>query len=90
MTNDIPLKTHIVPVDIPEGVNIIFGQTHFIKTVEDLYETAEQKDIDIRLPYVLEEIVSDASGGEIDRVRIRNVETDEIEQLKVDGVFIFA
>ena len=25
-------------IDIPEGCNIIFGQTHFIKTVEDLYE----------------------------------------------------
>ena len=25
-------------LDIPEGCNIIFGQTHFIKTVEDLYE----------------------------------------------------
>jgi adenosine/AMP kinase len=30
------LKT--VRLDIPEGCNIIFGQTHFIKTVEDLYE----------------------------------------------------
>ncbi len=27
-----------VPVSIPEGCNIILGQTHFIKTVEDLYE----------------------------------------------------
>ena len=25
-------------VEIPEGCNIILGQTHFIKTVEDLYE----------------------------------------------------
>jgi uncharacterized protein len=25
-------------IDIPDGCNIIFGQTHFIKTVEDLYE----------------------------------------------------
>jgi len=25
-------------IDIPEGCNIIFGQTHFIKSVEDLYE----------------------------------------------------
>ena len=25
-------------IDVPEGCNIIFGQTHFIKTVEDLYE----------------------------------------------------
>ena len=28
----------IVPLSYPEGVNIIFGQSHFIKTVEDLYE----------------------------------------------------
>ena len=30
------LKT--VKLEIPEGDNIILGQTHFIKTVEDLYE----------------------------------------------------
>jgi len=27
-----------VRVEIPEGANIIIGQTHFIKTAEDLYE----------------------------------------------------
>jgi hypothetical protein len=27
-----------VKIDIPEGTNIIIGQTHFIKSVEDLYE----------------------------------------------------
>ncbi|NWF54125.1 MAG: adenosine-specific kinase [Syntrophaceae bacterium] len=27
-----------VSLEIPGGANIIFGQTHFIKTVEDLYE----------------------------------------------------
>ncbi len=30
------LKT--VRIDIPEGLNIVIGQSHFIKTVEDLYE----------------------------------------------------
>ena len=30
------LKT--IKVDMPEGCNIILGQTHFIKTIEDLYE----------------------------------------------------
>src|SRR5216117_3920249 len=30
------LKT--VRVEIPQGTNIILGQTHFIKTAEDLYE----------------------------------------------------
>src|SRR5439155_19780509 len=33
---DMDLKT--VRVLIPEGANIILGQTHFIKTAEDLYE----------------------------------------------------
>jgi adenosine/AMP kinase len=28
----------VVPVTMPDGVNLIFGQAHFIKTVEDLYE----------------------------------------------------
>ena len=27
-----------IPVDLPEGANVIVGQTHFIKTVEDLHE----------------------------------------------------
>ncbi|MGB9553810.1 MAG: adenosine-specific kinase, partial [bacterium] len=28
-----------VPVENPEGLNLILGQSHFIKTVEDLHET---------------------------------------------------
>ncbi|MGQ9860036.1 MAG: adenosine-specific kinase [Thermodesulfobacteriota bacterium] len=29
----------VVKLEIPEGCNLILGQSHFIKTVEDLYET---------------------------------------------------
>lgn len=32
------MELHVVPVDNPEGLNLIFGQSHFIKTVEDLHE----------------------------------------------------
>jgi len=32
------MEIKTVTVDIPEGCNIILGQTHFIKTAEDLYE----------------------------------------------------
>jgi adenosine/AMP kinase len=39
MTANSSFREHIVKVDIPEGLNVIFGQAHFIKTVEDLYET---------------------------------------------------
>jgi hypothetical protein len=32
------MTQHLVPIKKPEDVNFILGQTHFIKTVEDLYE----------------------------------------------------
>ena len=35
----VTFKTKLIQVEIPEGANVIFGMSHFIKTVEDLYET---------------------------------------------------
>jgi adenosine/AMP kinase len=35
---ELKMELKSVALDIPEGCNIILGQTHFIKTVEDLYE----------------------------------------------------
>jgi adenosine/AMP kinase len=32
------MELKLVPLEIPEGGNVIVGQTHFIKTVEDVYE----------------------------------------------------
>ncbi len=32
------MKIESVPVENPEHLNVILGQTHFIKTAEDLYE----------------------------------------------------
>lgn len=32
------VKIDVVKIDIPEGTNVIIGQSHFIKTVEDIYE----------------------------------------------------
>ncbi|MBI3935162.1 MAG: adenosine-specific kinase [Acidobacteria bacterium] len=32
------MELSTVPIEIPEGSNVILGQSHFIKTVEDLYE----------------------------------------------------
>ncbi|MGC8568415.1 MAG: adenosine-specific kinase [Nitrososphaeria archaeon] len=33
------IRIEAVSVDVPQGYNVILGQSHFIKTVEDLYET---------------------------------------------------
>jgi hypothetical protein len=32
------MELKALPLSIPEGCNLILGQSHFIKTVEDLYE----------------------------------------------------
>jgi len=32
------METKVVRIDVPEGANVILGQSHFIKTVEDLHE----------------------------------------------------
>ena len=32
------VKIHVVKVRVPKGTNVILGQSHFIKTVEDIYE----------------------------------------------------
>lgn len=33
-----PMELILVPIEQPEGHNVILGQSHFIKTVEDLHE----------------------------------------------------
>lgn len=35
---DFPMELKTIQIHLPEGVNIVIGQTHFIKTAEDLYE----------------------------------------------------
>ncbi|MDY7011064.1 MAG: FAD-dependent oxidoreductase [Planctomycetota bacterium] len=58
--------------------------------VEELYDKADKHNIEIKLPYVLEEIIPNSAGDDIDHVVIKNVNTGGVEEMKVDGVFIFA
>jgi adenosine/AMP kinase len=37
-TGQVSLSFEVVPVDKPADMNVIIGQSHFIKTVEDLHE----------------------------------------------------
>jgi adenosine/AMP kinase len=32
------MELKVIKMDIPDGANLILGQSHFIKTVEDIYE----------------------------------------------------
>ncbi|AHC51843.1 adenosine monophosphate-protein transferase [Sulfolobus acidocaldarius SUSAZ] len=42
------VKIDVVRVEIPEGTNVIIGQSHFIKTVEDLYEALASSSTSIK------------------------------------------
>jgi adenosine/AMP kinase len=35
---EVRMEIKTIKIDMPEGSNVIIGQTHFIKSVEDLYE----------------------------------------------------
>jgi len=73
-------------------VTIVHRRTEFRAQevlVEELHKAAGEHDIDIKLPYVVDEIVANADKTDLDHVRLKNVETGQTEQLKVDGVFIF-
>ncbi|MCX7707856.1 MAG: adenosine-specific kinase [Anaerolineae bacterium] len=36
--SDIPFELKLVQIENPQGLNFILGQSHFIKTVEDIHE----------------------------------------------------
>jgi adenosine/AMP kinase len=42
------LSWDVVPVDKPDDLNVVIGQAHFIKTVEDLHEAM----VGVRVPTI--------------------------------------
>jgi len=65
-----------VRMEIPEGANLILGQSHFIKTVEDLYEVLMNTVPGIRFAIAFNE----ASGPCLVRVEAND---DELRQAAV-------
>jgi adenosine/AMP kinase len=58
------LNLHAVKLRIPENANIVLGQSHFIKTVEDLYESMVNSAPQVRFGVAFNE----ASGPCLTRV----------------------
>lgn len=54
------LEIKIVEVKKPEGLNVIIGQSHFIKTVEDLYEALVTSSVSIKFGIGFVEASGDA------------------------------
>ena len=68
------IKLEIVKVEIPEGVSVIIGQSHFIKTTEDIYEALVSSVPNIRFGLGF----CEASGDRLVRVEGND---DELKKL---------
>lgn len=77
------LNTDIVKIEVPEGCNVIVGQAHFIKTVEDLYEAIVNSVPGIKFGLAF----CEASGKRLVRVEGNDKELMELaaEYAKVIG-----
>ena len=72
------MELESVRMVIPEGANLILGQTHFIKTVEDLYEVMVNTVPGIKFAIAFNE----ASGPCLVRVEAND---DELRQAAVEN-----
>ncbi len=78
-----------VKMNIPEGANLVLGQTHFIKTVEDLYEA-----IVTTVPAMKFGIAfNEASGACLTRVEgndeeLKRVATENAQAIAAGHIFV--
>lgn len=72
------MELETVRMQIPEGANLILGQAHFIKTVEDLYEALVNSVPGIRFAIAFNE----ASGPCLVRVEAND---DELRQAAINN-----
>lgn len=74
------LEINAIAIDIPDGCNLILGQTHFIKTAEDLYEIIATTVSLARFGIAFTEasgpclIRTEGNDGELTKVCVRNLQ----------------
>ncbi|RLG82725.1 MAG: adenosine monophosphate-protein transferase [Thermoprotei archaeon] len=74
------VKFLVIDIPVPEGCNVIIGRSHFIKTVEDLYEALVTSVPGIKFGLAFNE----ASG---DRLVRWDGNDDELVRLAIDSAY---
>src|ERR1700687_571951 len=75
-----PIDFDAVPLEKPEDVNVIVGQAHFIKTVEDLHEALAGVSATLRFGVAFCEasgtrlVRRSGTDGELTSLAVRNAE----------------
>lgn len=82
MPNELPFRTHVVRVNIPSDANLIFGQSHFIKTVEDVYEAVVTSGTAVQFGIAF----CEASGKRLIRTDGNNAELIDLAQMAASSV----
>jgi len=72
------LELEVVKMEVPEGCNLILGQSHFIKTVEDIYEAMTTSTPTVRFGLAF----CESSGERLVRVEGNN---DELKRKAADN-----
>ncbi len=72
------VKIFTVKIPVPEGTNVIIGRSHFIKTVEDIYETLVTSVPGIKFGLAFNE----ASGKRLVRWEAND---EELKKLAIDA-----
>ncbi len=72
------VRIYSVKIPVPEGVNVIIGRSHFIKTVEDVYEALVTSVPGIRFGFAFNE----ASGKRLVRWEAND---EELKKLAIDS-----
>jgi len=73
------LELEVVKMEVPEGCNLILGQSHFIKTVEDIYEAMTTSTPTVRFGLAF----CESSGERLVRVEGND---DELKRKAADNV----
>lgn len=73
------LEISLVPLTFPEGANVILGQSHFIKSIEDIFEAVAGSAVGSRFGVAFSEaseprlVRSDGTDGELRAVAEENL-----------------
>jgi len=72
------MELKLVPLEVPENGNLVLGQTHFIKSVEDIYEAVVNSVPQMKFGIAFNEASGpcltrvDGNDGELQAMAVRN------------------
>ena len=84
---DTAMEDSIFVSKYAEELSVVHRRDEFRASSIMQEKARERPNIEFKTPYVPEEFIA-GDGGALERVRLRNAETDEVEEVEVGGAFV--